>query len=316
MRRLKKILKWTGIILLVIIVGVYATVMLRQDMKYDRPYPAITASGDSAIIERGKQIVLGPAHCTDCHGKPGSDSLIAAGLTVPLSGGMLFDLPVGKIYTKNITPDKETGIGNYTDAEIARALRYGVHRDGTTVFDFMPFHNMSDEDLTAVISYLRAQPAVQHQVPKNYLNFLGKALMAFVVKPVGPTGEVLERIERDSSVAYGQYLAVNVANCAGCHTNRGMTGEFIGEPFAGGLSMEEKGGKYYPPNLTPDSSSKIFGWSEKNFLDRFRMGKLIEGSPMPWPSFKRMSDSDLKAIYNYLRTVKPVRTAPMPLVVR
>ena len=71
------------------------------------------------------------------------DSLLKLGQDVPLTGGFVFDLPVGKIYSKNITPDKETGIGDYTDAEIARALRYGVHADGTVVYDFMPFHNMS-----------------------------------------------------------------------------------------------------------------------------------------------------------------------------
>ena len=274
-----------------LITGVTVTVMARQNIKYDRPYPTVTASADTSVILRGKELVFGAAHCAGCHSTTNADSLLKLGREVALTGGFVFDLPVGKVYSKNITPDKETGIGNYTDAEIARALRYGVHPDGSVVFDFMPFHNMTDEDLTAVIS-------------DHDLNFLGKAVKAFMVKPVGPDGEVEQTIARDSSAFYGQYVAKNVANCYGCHTQRTLSGEFTGEPFAGGNEIEG----FITPNLTPDSSSRIFGWSQKDFVDRFRMGKLVPESPMPWKSFGRMSDEELKAIYAYLKTVKPVKT--------
>ena len=182
-------------------------------------------------------------------------------------------------------------------------LRYGVHADGTVVFDFMPFHNMTDEDMTAVISYLRAQKPVQNKVPDHELNFLGKAVKAFMIKPVGPAGEVERSIPVNTTSEYGKYLANNVANCAGCHTQRTLSGEFTGEPFAGGNEIEG----FITPNITSDSSGRIFGWSEKNFVDRFRMGRLKPKSPMPWPSFGRMSDDELKAIYAYLKTVKPVK---------
>ena len=297
-------MKWTGIILLFLILGITLTVMGRQNTKYDRPYPAITATADSNVIMRGKHLVFGAAHCADCHSKASADSLLKLGQDVPLTGGFVFDLPVGKVYSRNITPDKETGIGNFTDAEIARALRYGVHPDGRVIFDFMPFHNMTDEDLTAVISYLRAQKPVQNKVPDNELNVLGKAVKAFMVKPVGPDGEVESSIALSSSAEYGKYLTNNVANCKGCHTQRTLSGEYTGEPFAGGNEIEG----FITPNLTTDSSSRIFGWSEKNFVDRFRMGKLKPGSPMPWQSFGRMNDEELKAIYAYLKTLKPVRT--------
>ena len=304
MRRFKKILKWTGFILLFLILGITLTVMGRQNIKYDRPYPTITASTDTAIILRGKHLVFGAAHGADCHSKANADSLLKLGQDVPLTGGMVFDLPVGKLYSKNITPDKETGIGKYTDAEIARALRYGVHPDGTVVFDFMPFHNTTDEDMTAIISFLRAQKPIQNKVPDHSLNVLGKAVKAFMVKPVGPDGEVAKQMTRDSSAAYGKYLANNVANCNGCHTVRDLSGTFTGEPFAGGNEIEG----FITPNITPDSSSRIFGWSQKNFIDRFRIGKVIPKSPMPWQSFGRMTDEELKAIYSYLKTVKPVKT--------
>ena len=88
--------------------------------------------------------------------------------------------------------DKETGIGNLTDQEIARALRYGVRHDGQAILDFMPFYDLSDEDLTAIISWLRTQPAVKNERPAHEYNFLGKMIKTFVIKPSGD-GEVPAR---------------------------------------------------------------------------------------------------------------------------
>ncbi|HEX5651855.1 MAG TPA: cytochrome c [Chitinophagaceae bacterium] len=307
MRRFKKILKWTGIILFVLISGLTITVMSRQNLKYDRPYPAITASTDSAVILRGKNLVFGSGHCADCHSLSNTDSLLGLGQEPPLTGGFVFDLPFGKIYSRNITPDKETGIGKYTDAEIARALRYGVQPDNTVLYAFMPFHNTSDEDLRAIISYLRAQKPVAKKIPERSLNVMGRIVNAFLVKPMGPDGEPPVSVKPDTTAIYGQYLANSIANCGGCHTERSMTGEFTGEPFAGGSEIEG----FITPNITTDSSSRIFGWSEKNFIERFRMGKVIPKTPMPWNSYRRMSDDELKAIYRYLQTVKPVKTTPI-----
>jgi mono/diheme cytochrome c family protein len=306
MKRLKKILKWTGIVLLVMVTGISAITATRQNLTYAAEYPAIKASKDSSVIARGKHIVFDVAYCVGCHSNQNSDSLLQLGLEVPLSGGHKFALPVGDIYSKNITPDKEFGIGNYTDEEIARALRFGVHPDGTVVFDFMPFHNMSDEDLTAVISYLRAQKPVKNAVPSHDLNPIGKLVKAFMVKPVGPSGNVPASVKPDTSAAYGRYIITSLADCNGCHTQRDMTGGFTGEFLAGGSPMEHG---LVPPNLTPDSSSRIFGWSQEQFIRRFREGKKIPYSPMPWNGFKRMTDDELKAMYNFLQTIKPAKTA-------
>jgi mono/diheme cytochrome c family protein len=313
---IKRILKWTGIIIGSLIIVLTITVSLRQKLTFDAPYPDVKASNDSSVIARGKYLALGPAHCANCHGKPGSGELVEQGLEVPLSGGNKFDLPIGDVYVKNITPDKQTGIGRYTDSEIARMLRYGVRPDGTAVLPFMPFHNTSDEDLSAIISFLRAQKPVNHKIPENSTNILGNIVKAFVLKPSGPSGEVPKTVKKDTSAAYGKYIAVSVANCYGCHTNRDlMTGAFIGEPFAGGMKMESSvdPDKYYflTPNLTPDSTGRLFGWTQKMFINRFRQGKIHPGSHMPWGPFSRMSDDELKAIYNFLQTVKPVRN-PIP----
>ena len=308
MKRFKKILKWSGIILLILILGVSVTVMSRQNLKFDSPYPDVKSSTDSAVIARGKELVFGPAHCADCHSTANADSLISLGQDVALTGGFEFDMPIGKMYTKNITPDSVTGIGRYTDAQIARALRYGVGPDGRALFDFMPFHNTSDEDLTAIISYLRAQKPVRKEVPEHTFNTLGKVIKAFMIKPVGPDGEVPVAVKKDSTAEYGKYLAIAVSNCSGCHTKRDMmTGAFTGELFAGGLEIEG----LITPNLTTDSSSRIFTWDQQRFISRFREGKKIPQSPMPWNSFKRMSDGDLIAIYKYLKTLKPLKTGQL-----
>jgi mono/diheme cytochrome c family protein len=303
---MRKIFKWAALIILLIIVCISAVVPFRQNLKYNAELPALAASNDSSLIARGKAFVQGPAHCVNCHSPANADSLIAAGLEVPLSGGVKFALPVGDIYSKNITPDKETGIGNLSDAEIARVLRYGVHADGTAVYDFMPFHDMTDEDLVSVISYLRSVKPVYNKVPEDQLNVIGNVVKAFMVKPVGPRGPIAKSIRKDTSAAYGRYLAVSVADCQGCHTKRDMSGAITGELFAGGGTFQEKKGTFISPNLTPHPSGRINGWSEEMFIGRFRKGKLLDGSPMPWNAFGRMSDDELRAIYNYLKTVKPV----------
>lgn len=308
---LKKILKWTVIILLLIIITLVVTVALRQDLKYDAAYPPIKASTDSAVLARGKYLVYGPAHCADCHAPMEKHEDVNKGLEVPLSGGIVFQLPIGNIYPPNITPDMETGIGKLTDGDVARALRYGVGHDGRAMVNFMPFHNTSDEDLTAIISYIRTIPAVSHKTETNTYNMMGKFVKAFFIKPVGPEGEVPKSVKPDSTVEYGRYLAYSVANCRGCHTERDMkTGDYIGKDFAGGFELEspiDKKTIFHTPNISPDpKTGHMYSWTEDQFLKRFRQGKLIPQSPMPWGPFSRMSDMEIKAIYRFLRTVTAV----------
>lgn len=310
---LKRIFKWTGIILLLIVIGITIAVASRQNLKYDAPYPDIAISTDSTVLKRGEYLVYGPGHCADCHGKVDMLAEKERGDMVPLEGGFKFNLPVGYVYAPNITPDKETGVGSIPVKALARALRYGVKPDGSILFDFMPFHNTSDEDMTAIFSYLSTMQPVKHPVPESHLNVLGKVVKAFLIKPAGPTVEVPKFVKEDTSVEYGKYLANSVANCRGCHTNRDLkTGAFIGEDFAGGFQIESPIDQAHfaciTPNLTPDKETgKLAGWTEDVFIKRFRMGKLIKHSAMPWGPFRRMSDDNLKAIYRYLQTVKPVR---------
>src|SRR5215471_8519550 len=309
MKKFKKVLKWTGIVLLSLIIIFVALVFALQNKKFSAPYPNIHASTDSAIIARGEYLAFGPAHCSGCHTPTEDRERMNKGEHFPFSGGVLFDLPIGKIYSRNITPD-ETGIGKLPDSVIARSLRYGVGFDGRAIFDFMPFHNLSDEDLTAVISFLRSQQPVKNKVPDNEYNFIGKAVRAFLIKPVGPDGEVAKSVKPDTTVEYGKYLATYITNCRGCHTNRSlMTGAYTGPYFAGGLKFDASDGSYcVTPNLTPDKETgRIYGWSQEQFINRFRLPKVIPTSDMPWDQFRNLSDNDLKAIYHYLTSLEPVK---------
>ena len=315
---IKKILLGLLALVLIIAIGFIIAVYSRYERTFEAPYPNIKASTDSAVIARGRYLAMGPAHCANCH-SPMSDILkVDAGEETSLSGGFNFELPIGHVYAPNITSDEETGIGKLRDDEIARSLRYGVRHDGKAILDFMPFYDLSDNDLTAVISFLRTQEPVKNERPQHEWNFLGKAVLAFLVEPSGD-GEVPDAPAIDSTAAYGKYLAASVANCRGCHTKRDMmTGAYIGPEYAGGAQFEvfENTGKIVPgkhlvtPNLTLDQETgRIVGWSKKDFIERFRKGRLIPGSPMPWGPFSRMSDLELTALYKFITSVEPVKNA-------
>ena len=310
-------MKWVGISVIIIVIGFVVFIFANANKKYDAPYPEIKASLDSAVIARGEYLVYGPAHCVDCHAPMSEFQRVRMGEKVPLSGGIDMIIPPGTLHAPNITPDPETGIGAYTDGEIARALRYGVKRDGKPLIDLMPFYDLSDKDLTAIISYLRSVQPVKNERPASEWNFLGKAVHAFgLIKPMGD-GIIPDAPDPDTTAAYGKYLAESVANCRGCHTQRDlMTGAYIGTDYAGNQAFEvydEKGniisGKHMvTPNLTPDpETGRIALWPQDVFITRMRAGEAIPGSIMPWGAYKSMTDDDLIAIYKYLSSLEPVK---------
>jgi mono/diheme cytochrome c family protein len=307
----RKILKWTGLVILFVVAGVTIVTAMRQHLTYDATYPAIKSSTDTAMIAKGRHLVLGPGHCADCHSPVRNvDSVLELGLDPPLSGGFTFDLPFGKVFSRNITSDSTYGIGRYTDGEIARVLRHSVKANGEMVLPFMPFQNMSDEDLKVIISYLRTTKPVRNNVPDHQWNVMGNLVKAFLLKPQGPTERIKEIVAPDTTEVYGRHLVMAVANCNECHTKRDGIGNYTGEPLAGGTVFEEKGQPtLITPNLTPDpETGRMANWSQETFIKRFRMGKLIKYSHMPWESYGRMTDVELKAIYNYLRSLKPVKS--------
>jgi mono/diheme cytochrome c family protein len=302
----KRLAIGVAVVLILSTTAVAIAVVARENRTFDAPYPEIHASTDLAVIERGRYLVTGPAHCIECHGAVGD-----TGAERHLVGGLAFELPIGTVYARNITPDLNTGIGRYTDPQIARVLRYGVAPSGRAVLPFMPFNDMTDEDLTAIISYLRSRPAIDHHVPASDYNLLGRAAKAFLLEPQGPSKPVRAHIERGPTVEYGEYIANTVANCNGCHTRRNLrTGAQEGVAFAGGMTVETHSAspkKFVTPNLTPDpKTGHIYAWSEDAFVARFKVG-VDTGSPMPWQTFSRMSDDDLRALYRYFRSLPPAR---------
>lgn len=294
---------------MVVIVGFVLFVELSSDKKFDAPYPDIRASKDPEVIARGKYIAYGPGHCSICHVPMNEIAAVEKGKIMPLIGGWEVSIPPGTFRAPNLTPDEETGIGKRSDQEIARVLRHMVGFEGQCVMPFMPFAELSDADLRAVISFLRSQPPVKHAVPKSEFTFLGKMGLAMgLIKPMGFLKTPPQTVRMDTTVEYGKYLANYVANCVGCHTERDLkTGNLVGTPFAGGMAFPpealSEGHSFLSPNLTPHTGTGVMAsWSEEQFLSRFRAGR-TNGSPMPWGSFSRMDEMDIRAIYRYLKTL-------------
>jgi mono/diheme cytochrome c family protein len=308
-----------GGVLLIALLGCtgLAVIELRWKRRFAAPYPAIAASGDPSIIARGAYLVYGAAACAYCHVPRGEWGRLDQGERLPLTGHHLFRLPFGDIYSANLTPDPATGIGRRSDGDLARLLRFGVRADGRAAFPLMEF-KLSDEDVTAIVSFLRVQGAVAHAVPEHRMTWFGKALMAFAIGPVRTAAPAPARSPSGATVERGAYLANDVSSCVSCHTNRGPDGRLVGPPFGGGQRMDvaaDAAKVFVTPNLTPDPvSSPVGAWPEDAFVARFKRGELIAGSPMPWGAFARFTDDDVRAIYRYLRSLPATRNSTGPAV--
>jgi mono/diheme cytochrome c family protein len=316
-KRFLKVLGFTAATIAALALVFVVVVLVRANRKFDAPYPDIHASREPRVIARGEEIAYGAGHCVSCHTGDAEGPSVRDGAMPLLAGGNTFKLPLGNVYTPNLTPDRETGIGRYSDAELARVLRYGVMPDGRAALPFMEYHNLSDDDLTALISFLRSQKPVHREVPKHELTFMGKAVMAFLIKPIGPKGTPPKHTPAEEpTVERGEYVATSVAVCAECHTRRNrIDGSFTGQRFAGGMVFQvDEDTIIVSPNLTPSSKGRISAWTEEQFVGRFGVGVGIPHTHMPWRQFQRMSETDVRAIYRYLRTLPPSDHDPGPSV--
>jgi mono/diheme cytochrome c family protein len=310
----KRILLGLGLTLVIIGSSAVAATEWRWSRTFERDYPTIATSADPQVIAEGQYLSFGPAGCAYCHVPREQWTTLDAGAVLPLSGNHVFRLPFGVFYSSNLTPDSDTGIGRRSDGELARILRNGVRADGRAAFPLMEYQHLTDEDLVAVISYLRSQPAVRSQVPDHELSFVGKALMAFAIEPVAPSSPP-PRLSPPAvaSVERGEYLANSVSLCVTCHTNRDSRGELVGPAFGGGQRMDVAADAtkvYLSPNLTPHPRTSPIGrWTEDQFVARMRKGELIPGTPMPWGAYARMRDEDVRSVYRYLRTLLPFEHA-------
>jgi mono/diheme cytochrome c family protein len=318
--RIRRWLAIIGIVVLVVLFGASAYVAMSWDRVYDAPLPEVHVSTDPAVLARGEYLVYGPAHCVECHGAS-YDALdkLAGGEKVPLSGGLRLAMgPIGAVYSRNLTPDPETGIGRYSDAQIARMMRWAVRPDGqSTVEPLMPFGDMSEDDLNAVISYLRSQKPVKNPIPDNEWTLMGKAVRTFssTFKPRTAIHPPAVAPAQAPTKERGEYIARYVSNCVGCHTPRDPnTFSATGPEFSGGWEMEplplpgaDPATWYRTPNLTPAKGSGLMKFPDREtFIARFqRGGRQQAGSVMPWEAFGRMSAEDLGAVYEFLHSLQP-----------
>ena len=259
---------------------------------------------------RGKYIVENVAICVDCHSPHDwtkHDAPIPDGKE--MSGqdmSTLKGLP-GHPVAPNLTPDPETGAGNWSDDALARAIREGIGHDGRALFNMMPYEAyraMPDEDLASVVVFLRSLPPVRNPLPKTQIDFPVNYLIRSVPEPVTapvPAPDASDPARR------GAFL-VKMAGCRDCHSPMDKGEPIDSLAFSGGQVFEGPWGNVATPNLTPDPSGIPY-YDEALFLQVIRTGYVKArtiNQIMPWPHYRGMTDDDLKAIFAYLKTLKPI----------
>ena len=253
-------------------------------------------------LKRGGYLANGILMCFTCHSPRNWDSPDAAPIEEKKgSGGTIVNKDSSSlIIAPNITPDKETGAGTWTDDMFARAIREGVGHDGRALSWQMPyniFRKLSDEDLASVIVYLRSLPPLHNVVPATVITAEERS---GTEKSLWPVTEPVPTPDLSDPVKRGMYL-VSIGECVGCHTSHS---EYNPGLFGGGNLAPRYQRVAFSANITKDPSGIDYG--PDAFIFTLRTGKGGTLSPvMPWVAFKNISDDDLKAIYAYLKTLPP-----------
>jgi len=263
------------------------------------------------LAAKGKYVFAAAAGCS-CHTEPGK---AATGLN---AGGRRFDVSFGTVYSTNITPDAQTGIGAWTDDQIITAIRLGRRPNGdriVPVHPFMSFNGMAEEDLRALVAYLRTVPAINRSnqpkkitVPLFESVFLPAWLAAFAAKETPPASAPT------SGVARGEYLVRAIGHCGECHTPRGVTQAVDNSRFLAGNPKGPEDAVI--PNITPDKDTGLT-WSEDEIAEYLGtgnkpdgdvagglMGENIQGTSA---GYKDLTKADRLAIAHYLKTVPPIK---------
>jgi len=295
---MKKFLKWVGIIfailigvILIAVTVIYFQTEARFTRIYETPNDTIIIPTDAASIELGKHIFQYRG-CEGCHGEN-------------LEGKVYLDSPaIGKVISKNLTTGTG-GVGSdMTDADWIRAIRYGIRKDGTAVL-FMPateFYYLSDEDLGAVIAYIKSVPAANNELPPSSVSLPGRMVMTLMPAVTFIPSELIPMNEPRPAAPtvgitpeYGEYLSLS---CKVCH---GLT-------MSGGVIPGFPSDWPPAPNITFGGGSSLPTWSEQDFINTIRTGKTplqkeLRAQYMPWGSYKFMSDDELKAVWVYLQSL-------------
>ena len=277
--------------------------------KYPK-YPQVNygAGPKAAVIERGEYLVkLGD--CIACHTVTGQK---------PFSGGRAIKTPFGTIYTPNITPDKATGLGNWTEKEFVRAMRKGINPKGKyyyPAFPYLYFNRVTNSDLNAIWEYLRVIPAVHKVNRKDDMMFpfnwrflqLGWRVLFFYHQAKGP----YKPNPKHSAVwNRGYYIVQGLGHCAMCHTpsyHLVFKSWNLGAPIRKYMLTGSMVDGFYAPNITSTNFSKT---PVGDFANVFKKGELIGGGEVQGPmaeanhdSLMYLTSSDITAIATYLKSV-------------
>jgi mono/diheme cytochrome c family protein len=309
-----KFLKWVAIVIgvLVLLGGGAAAFMEFRSAAARSIDPAKKFQATPERLERGKYLVTAETRCLFCHsehdwkthGAPELPGRIGAGWVFPAAE---MKMP-GKVISPNITAEPETGLGAAPDDAIARALREGVGRDGHALFPMMPWMSYrlySDEDVASIVVYLRTLAPVKQQQPPTELIVPVRWILKGLPKPL--TGPVIASDQSDP-IKRGRHLA-EVGSCLECHTPHNDRHDPLpGMELAGGDEFRGPWGLSRAANITPHASG-IAHYDEALFVRTMRTGN-IGGrrlNPiMPWLGIRNLTDADLKALWAYLKSVKPV----------
>jgi mono/diheme cytochrome c family protein len=261
-------------------------------------------------VARGEYLATAVNGCLYCHSEldwqaPGFP--IKAGTEG--KGRSWADEGLPWITAPNITPDRDTGVGTWSDDTLARAIREGVSHDGRALFPLMPYHQykfMADEDLASVIAYLRTLTPVRATASPSAIPFPINRLINTLPEPVdAPVPEP----DRANPVAHGDYL-VRMGACRDCHTPADAQGQAVaGMDFAGGFVLTGPYGQVASGNIT-QAPSGIPYYTEDLFLEVMRTGQVRSRKihdAMPWNFYRRQTDEDLKAMFAFVRTIAPVQ---------
>jgi mono/diheme cytochrome c family protein len=272
--------------------GVYFASSSAMAETFSVEVATVTLRDDADTLERGKYLVdhvMGCNH-SDCHR---SD----------FGGGALLDaFPMGLIYAPNLTTGSGSKVKDYTTEDWLRVLRHGLKRDGTRAL-IMPsedYCSFPDSDIAAVISYIKSQPPVDRESPDCAPGPLARALIAageikFAYDKIDHKAE-RKKAEPGPTKEWGEVMA---GACIGCH----------GEGFSGGKIPGTDPDWPAARNISPDEATGIGKWTFDDFQRALREGKRPDGSAisevMPWKAYAGMTDDDIKALWEYLRTVPP-----------
>ncbi|MGD9912739.1 MAG: cytochrome C [Rhizobiaceae bacterium] len=253
------------------------------------------------LLERGEYLVRGPMGCGNCHTEIGPEGFVAG---KELAGRLVEDSEAFTAYSANITPAGR--IAKWSDAELMKAIREGIRPDGSLIGPPMPFamyKGLGDDDLAAVVAFLRTVPAVDNELPAS--------VYRIPLPPAyGPPVDSVTAPPRAVSVEYGKYLAGPIAHCMECHTPMGPQGPLVDTvPGQGGFEFHGPWGTSVSSNLTP-SEDGIGRWTDDELKVMITQGKRPGGSPMlppmPYPFLAKMTPDDLDAVILYLRSLPPL----------